>query len=124
MSWPFFSSGISKSGAWWLVANVCGISAWLYFASTLWPSQPYEHCDFAPGDPFVFLLMVVPLFGLAALAQLVALAFAIRRGIRTKRWTVLALVVITMSGWAAAAAYDYYRGQRIVTEDCPLPSAE
>ena len=103
--------------AWWLLANVGCILGWLYVASRIWPQPPYEHCDFAPGDPWWFFFLVVPLWFIAMAIQGVALIFALQNR-RTSRWFLLFVALLGITAWIGAAAYDHHRGQRYVTEQC------
>jgi len=104
---------------WWVIANLLGIAAWLYIASRIWPWPPYVHCDFAPGDPFYFFGLVVPLFVVAAIVQIVALIVVTARAIRTRRKLMFLAVLLSAVAWTGAAAYDMHRGHRYVTDDCP-----
>jgi hypothetical protein len=105
---------------WWFVSNVCGIGLWLYVASRIWPRAPYEHCDFAPGDPWWFLLLVLPLLALAALVQIVALVVGAINCAKRKNASLLVAVAVVAIAWTVAAVYDFHRGQRYVTGECPI----
>jgi hypothetical protein len=113
---PTFTRTAEK---WWLFGNLGGIAVWTYVASAIWPWPPYEHCDFAPGDPWYFFVIVVPLLGLALVVHIAVLIASIVRGRRTHNWTMLVAVLVTASIWTGAATYDHYRGQRYVTDECP-----
>lgn len=104
---------------WWVVGNLSAIAVWIYIASRIWPWPPYEHCEFAPGDPWYFLFAVLPLLGLALVVHIAALIASIVRGRRTHQWPMLLAVLITASAWIGAATFDYYQGQRYITDQCP-----
>ncbi len=59
-----------KRSTWiWLVGNMTAVALWLWVASGIWPPPGWEHCDFAPGDPWYFFLLVAPILLVAALGN-------------------------------------------------------
>jgi uncharacterized membrane protein YedE/YeeE len=113
---------VLREHRWWFIGNACAIALWLLVASQIWPWPPYEHCDFAPGDPSYFFFLVLPLLVVAAVVQLSGLIAGIVRCARHKGAPLLVAALVTTLAWGAASAYDFYRAHRFVTDDCALPT--
>jgi hypothetical protein len=109
---------VSRAHILWVIGNPCAIGLWIVVAAQIWPRPPYEHCDFAPGDPAYFFLLVVPLFALALIANAGGLIWTTIRGFKTRRWVSMCAVALTCVAWMGAGAYDHARGMHYVTSDC------
>jgi len=102
----------------WLAFNAIGITAWLWVASSLWPPRGIEHCAPEVGDGITFFVIVVPFTCLLAIVNLAAIVIVSlnTRG-RENRPLFIAILVTTIV-WFGAAAFDYHKTFRYVTDEC------
>ena len=96
----------------WLVVNVCGALAYLYFASWVWPppelrGMPEGH---AAGDAFVWGLGALPMFLTCALIDAGVLVWSAFGYARDGAWRFAWWAWSIPALWLVAFAIDRYHG--------------
>jgi hypothetical protein len=96
---------VSRSSAALIAANVLGMFVYLRLASLAWaiPAERAAGIDSVTGEPFVWAMAVVPVWGIVLLANIIWAIIAHQRG---QRVSAMSRLVILM-GWVAAVIIDF-----------------
>jgi len=88
------------------IANVGGIALYLWAASLAWviPSERAAGIDTVTGEPFIWAMGAVPVFGIYLVVNLIWLVVSLVRKRWRNTWTSYALV---WAAWVVAVIIDF-----------------
>ena len=89
----------------WVLPNVLGIAAYLYFASWTWV-PPVEPAG-AAGDPFIWMLGAFPVLAAGAIFNVIWIIQILVS--RRNRWRRAAIWLFVVIAWYSANRFDAYR---------------
>lgn len=95
---------------WWLAANAIGLIAFLHLASKTWIEPELRGLNAAArgGGTFVWTLSAMPVLLVFLFVDIAWLAKAVVRGIESRDWRPIMVVVVTAAIWAGAVALDQF----------------
>jgi hypothetical protein len=100
-------AGALRREKWWLALNVLAILGFLYLASKSWLEPELQGQDVAIGGvAVVWASTALPVLLTALLANTVWFGIAVHRGLTSRDWTSLWLVVLSGATWILAAVID------------------
>ena len=100
---------MAKSNRYVLLANICGIILYIFFASKTWVVPGEAGLNMGSSEPIIWVLLALPILIVFGITDLIWLVVVIVKSRQSNNWQPLWVVILSFFVWVGAFSFDVFR---------------